>query len=79
VLAVEVIEPDQTVKKYLAEHPRSVAIVLTKDTNLAAMYNAQRYPIYGVVDRDGNIAGKQRGRRGRKRVAKAVEACGDRS
>ena len=48
-------------KKYLAEHPRSVPIVLTKDTNLAAMYNAQSYPIYVVIDRDGNIAGEQRG------------------
>jgi thiol-disulfide isomerase/thioredoxin len=61
VLAVDVLEPDQRVKKYLADHPRSVPIVLTKDTNLAAMYNAQVYPIYVVVDRDGNIAGEQRG------------------
>jgi thiol-disulfide isomerase/thioredoxin len=61
VLAVDVLEPDQRVKKYLAEHPRSVPIVLTKDTNLAAMYNAQVYPIYVVVDRDGNIAGEQHG------------------
>jgi hypothetical protein len=29
--------------------------------NLAAMYNAQVYPIYVVIDRDGNIAGEQRG------------------
>lgn len=61
VLAVDVLEPDQKVKKYLADHPRSVPIVLTKDTNLAAMYNAQSYPIYVVIDRDGNIAGEQRG------------------
>src|SRR5579864_9714313 len=46
VLAVDVLEPDQRVKKYLADHPRAVPIVLTKDTNLAAMYNAQSYPIY---------------------------------
>jgi hypothetical protein len=39
VLAVDVLEPDQKVKKYLAEHPRSVPIVLTKDTNLC---NVQR-------------------------------------
>jgi len=32
---------------------RSVPILLTKDTNFAAMYNAQSYPIYVVVDRDG--------------------------
>lgn len=61
VLAVDVLEPDQRVKKYLVEHPRAVPIVLTKDTNLAAMYNAQSYPIYVVIDRDGNIAGEQRG------------------
>jgi len=44
VLAVDVLEPDKTVKSYLVEHPRSVPIVLTRDTNLAAMYNAQVYP-----------------------------------
>src|SRR5258708_10117266 len=60
VLAVDVLEPDQKVKKYLAEHPRSVPIVLTKDTNLAAMYNAQVYPIYVVIDRACNIACEQR-------------------
>ena len=72
VLAVDVLEPDQKVKKYLAEHPRSVPIVLTKDTNLAAMYNAQVYPIYVVIDRDGNIAGEQRGagERGLRRMLK---------
>jgi thiol-disulfide isomerase/thioredoxin len=50
VLAVDVLEPDQRVKKYLVDHPRSVPIVLTKDTNLAAMYNTQSYPVYVVVD-----------------------------
>ena len=64
VLAVDVLEAEQTVKKYLAEHPRSVPIVLTQDTNLAAMYNAQVYPIYVVIDRDGHIAGEQLGGRG---------------
>ncbi len=72
VLAVDVLEPDQKVKKYLVDHPRSVPIVLTKDTNLAAMYNAQVYPIYVVIDRDGNIAGEQRGggERGLRRMLK---------
>jgi dienelactone hydrolase len=35
VLAIDVLERDQKVKKYLTDHPRSVPIVLTKDTNLA--------------------------------------------
>src|SRR6202049_54392 len=61
VLAVNVAESKKTVKKYLDQHPRTSRIVLTDDTNLAAMYEATLYPIYVVIDRDGNIAGTQRG------------------
>jgi cytochrome c biogenesis protein CcmG, thiol:disulfide interchange protein DsbE len=76
VLAVDVLEPDQKVKKYLAEHPRSVPIVLTKDTNLAAMYNAQVYPIYVVIDREGNIAGEQRGTAGERALRNLLRRAG---
>jgi thiol-disulfide isomerase/thioredoxin len=76
VLAVDVLEPDQRVKKYLVEHPRSVPIVLTKDTNLAAMYNAQSYPIYVVIDRDGNIAGEQRGAAGERGLRRMLKRAG---
>jgi len=76
VLAVDVLEPDQKVKKYLVEHPRSVPIVLTKDTNLAAMYNAQSYPIYVVIDRDGNIAGEQRGAAGERGLRRLLSRAG---
>jgi len=76
VLAVDVLEPDQKVKKYLAEHPRSVPIVFTKDTNLAAMYNAQVYPIYVVIDRDGNIAGEQRGAAGERGLRRMLRRAG---
>jgi len=76
VLAVDVLEPDQTVKKYLAQHPRSVPIVLTKDTNLAAMYNAQEYPIYVIVDRDGNIAAEQRGAGGERALRRMLRRAG---
>jgi thiol-disulfide isomerase/thioredoxin len=76
VLAVDVLEPDQKVKKYLAEHPRSVPIVLTKDTNLAAMYNAQSYPIYVVIDRDGNIAAEQRGAAGEMGLRRLLKRAG---
>jgi cytochrome c biogenesis protein CcmG, thiol:disulfide interchange protein DsbE len=76
VLAVDVLEPDQKVKKYLAEHPRSVPIVLTKDTNLAAMYNAQSYPIYVVIDRDGNIAAEQHGAAGDAALRRLLKRAG---
>lgn len=76
VLAVNVLESDQTVKKYLAQHPRTVPIVLTKDTNLAAMYNAQVYPIYVVVDRDGNIAAEQHGAGGERSLRRMLRRAG---
>lgn len=76
VLAVDVLEPDQKVKKYLAEHPRSVPIVLTKDTNLAAMYNAQSYPIYVLIDREGNIAAEQRGAGGEISLRRMLKRAG---
>jgi thiol-disulfide isomerase/thioredoxin len=64
VLAVNVGESKKTVKKYLEQHPRSVRIVFMEDTNLAAMYAAKSYPIYVVIDREGNVAGTQRGAAG---------------
>jgi thiol-disulfide isomerase/thioredoxin len=61
VLSIDVAESRKTVEKYLKQYPRKSRIVLTDDTNLAAMYAATVYPIYVVIDRDGNIAGTQRG------------------
>jgi thiol-disulfide isomerase/thioredoxin len=76
VLAVDVLEADQKVKRYLIDHPRGVPIVLTKDTNLAAMYNAQVYPIYVVIDRDGKIAGEQRGAAGDRGLRRMLRRAG---
>lgn len=64
ILAINVGESKKTVKKYLEQHPRTTRVVLTDDTNLAAMFQASVYPIYVVLDRDGNVAGEQRGAAG---------------
>src|SRR6478672_13041801 len=40
ILAINVGESKKTVKKYLEQHPRKTRIVLTDDTNLAAMLEA---------------------------------------
>ena len=64
MLSVNVGESKKTVKKYLEQHPRACRVVLTEDTNLAAMYQASSYPIYVVIDRQGNLAGEQRGAAG---------------
>jgi thiol-disulfide isomerase/thioredoxin len=61
VLAVDVHEPEDKVRQYLAERPRLCPIVLTKDTDLVAKYNPHSFPEYIVLDRDGNVAGTQSG------------------
>ena len=76
VLAIDVAESKKTVKKYLEQHPRSCRIVLTEDTNLAAMYQATSYPIYVVIDRDGNIAGEQRGAAGERALRRLLASAG---
>src|ERR1051326_6651387 len=76
VLAVDVAESKKTVKKYLEQHPRSCRVVLTEDTNLAAMYQANSYPIYVVIDREGNIAGEQRGAAGEKGLRRLLANAG---
>jgi thiol-disulfide isomerase/thioredoxin len=72
VLAIDVAESKKTVRKYLDQHPRACRVVLTEDTNLAAMYQANSYPIYVVIDRDGNIAGEQRGAAGEKALRRLL-------
>ena len=61
VLAVSVNESKKTVRKYLDQSPRACKIVLTEDTNLAAMFEAKAYPLYVVINRDGSVAGTQKG------------------
>jgi thiol-disulfide isomerase/thioredoxin len=79
VLAIDVAESKKTVKKYLEQHPRACRIVLTEDTNLAAMYQANEYPIYVVIDRDGNISGEQRGAAGEKSLRRLLASADMRS
>jgi thiol-disulfide isomerase/thioredoxin len=76
VLAVNVGESRKTVKKYLEAHPRTCPIVLTDDTNLAAMYQATVYPIYVVIDREGNIVRTQRGAGGELALRRSLSLAG---
>jgi len=64
VLAVDVNESKKMVKQYLQQNPRACRIVLTDDTNLAAMFAAKSYPIYVVIDREGNVVATRHGAAG---------------
>jgi thiol-disulfide isomerase/thioredoxin len=76
VLAINVAESKRKVKQYLQESPRSCRVVLTEDTNLAAMYQANSYPIYVVIDREGNIAAEQRGAGGERSLRRMLRKAG---
>lgn len=76
VLAVDVGESKKKVKKYLEENPRTCPIVLTEDTNLAARFAATSYPVYAVIDRDGNITGIQRGAGGERALRGLLSRAG---
>lgn len=76
VLTINVGESKKTVKKFLDQHPRSTRIILTEDTNLAAMYEAVEYPIYVVIDKDGNIAATQRGAAGERALRDLLATAG---
>ena len=76
LLAVNVGESKKKVKKFLEENPRAVRIVLTEDTNLAALYQATSFPIYVAIDREGNIAGMQRGAGGERALRELLSRAG---
>ena len=76
VIAVDVGESKKVVQQYLKDHPRKCHIVMTGDTNLAAMYEATRYPIYVVVDREGKIVSTQRGAAGARRLRQTLARAG---
>ena len=76
LLAIDVGESKKTVKRYLDQHPRNCKIVMMEDTNLAAMYQATAYPIYVVIDRDGLIAGTQRGAGGEEALRRLIARAG---
>src|SRR3981189_77812 len=76
LLAIDVGESKKTVKKYLEQHPRNCKLVMMEDTNLAAMYQANVYPIYVVIDRDGFIVGTQRGAGGEEALRRLIARSG---
>lgn len=61
VLAVNAGEPPADVRNYLKDHPRTASVVLSKDTNLASVFEGAGLPAYILLDRDGSVAGTQSG------------------
>ncbi len=56
VVAVDVGEPEDVVRKYLQASPRSVPVVVSDGRALAAKFGVHSFPHYAVIDRNGNLA-----------------------
>jgi thiol-disulfide isomerase/thioredoxin len=76
VLAVDVGESRKKVKQYLNDSPRSCKVVLNEDTNLPAIFAAKSYPLYVLIDREGNIAGTHRGAGGEDSLRRLLAKAG---
>lgn len=76
VLAVDVGESKKKVKQYLDASPRACRIVLTENTNLAALYAAKSFPLYVLIDKDGNVAATQNGSGGEEALRDMLEKAG---
>jgi thiol-disulfide isomerase/thioredoxin len=76
VLAVDVGEPKKRVKQYLEQSPRACKIVLMEDTNLAAMFAAKAFPLYVLIDPQGNFAGTQKGAAGEQALRRFLQKAG---
>lgn len=79
VLAVDIAESKKTVTKFLAESPRACKIVLMTDTNLAAWFSPKAFPHYAVIDRNGILAGEQKGAGGERSLRYLLSKAGLRS
>ncbi len=76
VLGVDVNESRIKVARYLARSPRSVKVVLTQNTNLAALFQATTFPLYVLIDRNGNLAGTLRGAAGTRGLERFLQKAG---
>lgn len=76
LLAVNVGEPRDKVAEYLHDFPRRPHVVLEKDTNLAELYHSGGFPAYVLIDRDGKIAGGQRGAGGEESLRELLAKTG---
>ena len=76
VLAVNVGESRQMVQQYLERSPRSCRIVLNEQTDLVEPFGVTGFPVYAVIDREGYIAGIQRGAGGEQSLRQLLSRAG---
>jgi len=64
VLAVSMQEPRAKVQQYLARSPRACRVILSEATNLPTVFDAQAFPLYVALNRQGRSVARQQGSEG---------------
>jgi thiol-disulfide isomerase/thioredoxin len=64
VLAVNVQEEERKVRQYLAASGRRSTVVLSKDTNLPAIFGVNGFPTYIYLDADSHVVAQRPGAQG---------------
>ena len=76
VLAVDVGEPEKTVRKFLQAHPSACPVALDENKSLSARFGKHGVPYYVAIDRDGFIAGTQEGAAGEDSLVSMLSLAG---
>jgi thiol-disulfide isomerase/thioredoxin len=76
VLAIDVGEPENVVRAYLAANPRSCQVVLNSTVNLASKYGIRGYPTYIALDAQGKVVGTQSGSGGEASLLRLLARTG---
>jgi thiol-disulfide isomerase/thioredoxin len=76
VLAIDVGEPENVVRDYLAANPRSCPVVLNSAVNLASKFGVHGYPTYIALDAQGKVAGTQSGSGGEASLLRLLARAG---
>ena len=76
IVAVNVAEPSETVRGYLAKSPRHVQIVLSSETNLVEVFRPEGFPYYILLGPESELLGVQRGWAGESGLRQLIGQAG---
>jgi thiol-disulfide isomerase/thioredoxin len=76
ILAVNFAESKKVVKAWADRSPHRAKVILMEDTNLAAVFDAKAFPQYELIDREGRVAGEQKGSGGDRSLRRLLRKAG---
>lgn len=76
IIGISVSEERAVVEKYLKEHPKAYATVLSTENELPRPYQIGRFPTYLVIDAEGKVASVAQGDQGFAELRRMLRKAG---